>query len=174
MGPRALARARWRDTGSGVCADAGVTFCRTATLGARARRRRAELRAVGAMAPLDAITTELRARDTQDETRGLAPLRRAPGAIELDTSDLTADQVVEQMAAVVERYRGDAGSRPDVPPASNRLYTVLKILAAGSLRTLFRLESTGRENIPATGPVPLVAKHPSPPEPPAVGARARP
>jgi len=132
----------------------------------------ARVTSVGAMAPLDAITTELRARDTQDETRELAPLRKAPGAIELDTSDLTADQVVEQMAAVVERYRGDAGSRPDVPPASNRLYTVLKILAVGTLRTLFRLESTGRENIPATGPVLLVANHSSLLDPPVIGGAA--
>ena len=161
-----------RDTGTVVCPDAEVKFYLTATLEARARRRRAELSAVGAMAPLDAITTELRARDTQDETRELAPLRKAPGAIELDTSDLTADQVVEQMAAVVERYRGDAGSRPDVPPASNRLYTVLKILAVGTLRTLFRLESTGRENIPATGPVLLVANHSSLLDPPVIGGAA--
>src|SRR5438034_3959246 len=161
-----------RDTGTVVCPDAEVKFYLTATLEARARRRRAELSAVGAMAPLAAITTELRARDTQDETRELAPLRKAPGAIELDTSDLTADQVVEQMAAVVERYRGDAGSRPDVPPASNRLYTVLKILAVGTLRTLFRLESTGRENIPATGPVLLVANHSSLLDPPVIGGAA--
>ena len=161
-----------RDTGTVVCPDAEVKFYLTATLEARARRRRAELSAVGAMAPLDAITTELRARDTQDETRELAPLRKAPGAIELDTSDLTADQVVQQMAAVVERYRGDAGSRPDVPPASNRLYTVLKILAVGTLRTLFRLESTGRENIPATGPVLLVANHSSLLDPPVIGGAA--
>jgi len=155
-----------RDTGTVVCPDAEVKFYLTATLDARARRRRAELSAVGATAALDAITRELRARDTQDETRALAPLRKAPGAIELDTSDLTAEQVVERMAAAV------AGPRADGPPDANRLYTVLRLLAVGAMRTLFRLESTGRENIPATGPVLLVANHSSLLDPPLIGGAA--
>ena len=157
-----------RDTGTVVCPDAEVKFYLTATLEARARRRRAELSAVGATAPLDAITSELRARDTQDETRELAPLRKAPGAIEVDTSDLTAEQVVERMAAEVERYQG-AG---DVPPPANRLYTVMKAIAVGLMRTMFRLKSTGRENIPATGPVLLVANHSSLLDPPLIGGAA--
>ena len=80
-----------RDTGTVVCPDAEVKFYLTASLEARARRRQAELAAAGTPVALDAITAELSARDTQDQTRELAPLRKPPGAIELDTSDLTAD-----------------------------------------------------------------------------------
>ncbi len=90
-----------RDTGTVVCPDAEVKFFLTASLGARARRRQAELAAAGTPVALDAITAELRARDTQDETRELSPLRRAPDAIELDTSDLTAEQVVERLLATI-------------------------------------------------------------------------
>jgi cytidylate kinase len=79
-----------RDTGTVVCPDAEVKFFLTASLDARARRRQAELAAAATSAPLDAITRELAARDRQDETRELAPLRRAEGAIEIDTSDLSA------------------------------------------------------------------------------------
>src|SRR5437899_9739859 len=92
-----------RDTGTVVCPEAEVKFFLTASLDARARRRHAELASAGTPVPLDAITAELRARDTQDETRALAPLRRAPDSIELDTSDLTSDQVVERLLASITR-----------------------------------------------------------------------
>jgi len=92
-----------RDTGTVVWPEAEVKFFLTASLEARARRRHAELIARGVWRPLGAVREELRARDEQDTTRALAPLRRAPGAIELDTSDLTMDEVVERMLAEVER-----------------------------------------------------------------------
>src|SRR5207248_6793164 len=92
-----------RDTGTVVCPDAEVKFFLTASLPARARRRHAELLAQGIARPLAAVREELRARDTQDTTRALAPLRKAPDAIELDTSELTEDEVVERMLAEVER-----------------------------------------------------------------------
>src|SRR5216684_7280182 len=90
-----------RDTGTVVCPDAEVKFYVTASLEARARRRQAELAAAGTSVSLAAITSELAARDTQDETRELAPLRKPEGAIELDTSDLTANQVVERLLATI-------------------------------------------------------------------------
>ena len=65
-----------RDTGTVVCPDAEVKFYLTASLEARARRRQAELAAAGTSVSLAAITSELAARDKQDETRELAPLRR--------------------------------------------------------------------------------------------------
>ena len=158
-----------RDTGTVVCPDAEVKFYLTASLEARARRRRAELAAAGTPAPLDAITVELRARDTQDETRALAPLRKAPDAIEVDTSDLTVEQVVERLLEPIERRRGGAGQVASAPPG-NRLYTVLRIPTVGIARTMFRLESRGRENVPATGPVLLVANHSSLLDPPLIGS----
>jgi cytidylate kinase len=92
-----------RDTGTVVCPDAEVKFFLTASLPARARRRHAELLAQGIARPLAEVLEELRARDAQDTTRALAPLRKAPDAIELDTSELTEDEVVERMLAEVER-----------------------------------------------------------------------
>ena len=44
-------------------------------------------------------------QDERDSGRAVAPLRRAEDAIEIDTSDLTPDQVIDRMAAIV-RSRG--------------------------------------------------------------------
>ncbi len=99
-----------RDTGTVVCPDAEVKFYLTASLDTRARRRWMELRAQGAPVTLDAVRTDVAARDAQDSNRELAPLRRAPDAIEVDTTDLTVDEVVAAMVSAVEqRQRGAAG-----------------------------------------------------------------
>src|SRR6185369_5380082 len=78
-----------RDTGTVVAPDAEVKFYLDASLDERARRRQLELRARGA----------------QDSSRALAPLRKAADAIEIDTTGLTVDQVVAQLADRVERRR---------------------------------------------------------------------
>jgi cytidylate kinase len=157
-----------RDTGTIVFPDAEVKFFVTASIDARARRRQAELAATGTPAPLDAIRAELRARDTQDETRELAPLRKAADAIEVDTSDLTVEQVVERLLRTIEQ-RGGTGQVTAGPPV-NRLYAVLRVPAVVIARTMFRLESRGRENVPATGAVLLAANHSSVLDPPLIGS----
>jgi cytidylate kinase len=153
-----------RDTGTVVCPDAEVKFYLTASLEARARRRQAELAAAGTPVELAAITSELAARDRQDETRELAPLRKPPGAIELDTSDLSANEVVERLLAAIQHPKvvGDA-------PAWNRFYAFMRFLAVVLMRLLFRLEAVGRENIPERGPVLLVSNHSSVLDPPLIG-----
>ena len=102
-----------RDTGTVVCPDAEVKFYLTATLDTRARRRFAELAAQGAQVTLDAVRAEVAARDAQDSGRELAPLRKAPDAIEVDTTALTPEQVVDVMARAVERHRAERGSIVD-------------------------------------------------------------
>jgi cytidylate kinase len=91
-----------RDTGTVVCPDADVKFYLDASDDARARRRQAELAARGASVDLDVVREEIALRDRQDTTRALAPLRRAPDAIMVDTTDLDAEQVVEQMLKAIE------------------------------------------------------------------------
>jgi len=94
-----------RDTGTVVCPDAEVKFFLDAATETRARRRQAELTAAGRTAPLDTVRDEIRVRDAQDSTRALAPLRKAPDAIDVDTSDRTADEVMAVMLEAVERHR---------------------------------------------------------------------
>jgi cytidylate kinase len=94
-----------RDTGTVVCPDAEVKVFLTASLESRARRRQAELAAMGVAADLEAVRAEVRARDRQDTGRALAPLTAAADAITLDTSDLTVAEVVGRIVDAVERCR---------------------------------------------------------------------
>lgn len=91
-----------RDTGTVVWPEAEVKFFLQASDTARARRRQAELAARGAPVDLDVVREEIALRDRQDTTRELAPLRKAPDAITLDTTDLDVDQVVDTMLRAIE------------------------------------------------------------------------
>lgn len=150
-----------RDTGTVVCPQADVKFFLTASLESRARRRHAELAAQGISADLDVVRDDIKDRDRQDTTRALAPLVKAPDAIEIDTSDLTIEAVVERMLAAVDARRPTAPYR--------RFYAGMRMLALGVMRALFRLEARGTEHVPSRGPVLLVSNHSSVLDPPLVG-----
>jgi len=96
-----------RDTGTVVCPEAEVKFYLDASLEERARRRQAELRTRGIDLEPEAARREIAARDAQDSSRALAPLRRAPDAVEVDTTGLSVDQVVTALAEAIERRRRD-------------------------------------------------------------------
>ena len=90
-----------RDIGTVVFPAAPVKLFLTASPEIRAERRRSELIAggehVGAAETLQAIV----ARDAYDSQRAVAPLRRAADAVELDTSGLDVEQVVEAARQLV-------------------------------------------------------------------------
>jgi CMP/dCMP kinase len=88
--------AEGRDIGTVVVPDAALKVFLTATAEERARRRARELGADEAT-----VLRDQALRDAQDSTREHSPLRLAPGAIELDTTGLSVDDVVERIAALV-------------------------------------------------------------------------
>jgi cytidylate kinase len=161
-----------RDTGTVVCPDAEVKVFLTASLDCRVRRRHAELAAEGRAVDLAALRAEVETRDAQDTTRALAPLVKAPDAIEVDTTDLTIDEVVERLAQAVERRRPGAAEGPTADDAAWRLYAWLKPLAVALFRGYWRLEARGRERVPTRGPLILVSNHSSVIDPPLIGAAA--
>ncbi len=79
-----------RDVGTVVLPDATVKLFVTASPEARARRRWLELRERGIDASLAAVRADMDARDTRDAERAAAPLRPAPEALALDTTDMDA------------------------------------------------------------------------------------
>jgi cytidylate kinase len=94
-----------RDTGTVVCPEAEVKFYLDASLETRARRRQAEFAERGVAMDLEAVRAEIAARDHQDTTRALAPLAKAVDAVEVDTTAMSVDQVVDYMYEIVERRR---------------------------------------------------------------------
>jgi cytidylate kinase len=91
-----------RDIGTVVAPDADVKVFLTARPRERARRRALELGG-----DPEQVLAELRRRDERDSTRADSPLRPAPGAFTLDTSDLSLEAVVSRIA---ELGRTAAGS----------------------------------------------------------------
>ena len=92
-----------RDIGTVVFPDADVKFFLDASAEERGRRRYVELKEKGMDVDLATITEEIRVRDQQDSTRALAPLRQAPDALYVDSSDLALDAVVRTLLAQIEK-----------------------------------------------------------------------
>ena len=85
-----------RDITTAVFPDSPARFYLTASAEARAMRRQKEEVEKGiATQSAEAVKASLLARDAIDSTRKYAPLRKADGAIEIDSSDLTLEQVVD-------------------------------------------------------------------------------
>lgn len=85
-----------RDITTAVFPDSPARFYLTASAEARAMRRQKEEVEKGiANQSAAAVKASLLARDAIDSTRKYAPLRKADGAIEIDSSDLTLEQVVD-------------------------------------------------------------------------------
>jgi len=89
-----------RDIGTVVFPDAEAKVFLTAATEVRAGRRVDELRARGITADPDLTLAEVRARDDQDASRPIAPLRPAPDSILLDTTELGIEQVLERLVHI--------------------------------------------------------------------------
>lgn len=81
-----------RDIGTVVLPDAEVKIFLTADETVRAQRRCLELEQRGTPKPFDEVLAEIRERDYNDSHRAAAPLRRADGAVLVDTSELDFEQ----------------------------------------------------------------------------------
>jgi cytidylate kinase len=97
-----LAKGDWvvegRDIGTVVAPDAAVKVFVTASPEERARRRAAELGS-----DFETVLRDQALRDAADESREHSPLIAAPGAVQLDTTELSLDEVVERVVALVHQ-----------------------------------------------------------------------
>jgi cytidylate kinase len=91
-----------RDMGTAVFPDAVLKVFLTASVEERARRRHKQLIDKGIHANLRALSRDLADRDARDSARAAAPLKPATDALQLDSSDLSIDQVV---ATIVGWFR---------------------------------------------------------------------
>ncbi|MDB5841461.1 MAG: Cytidylate kinase [Herminiimonas sp.] len=86
-----------RDMGTVVFPHAQLKVFLTASVETRAERRYKQLIGKGFSANMDDLLKDLTERDARDANRSVAPLKPADGAYMLDTSDMTADEAVEQV-----------------------------------------------------------------------------
>lgn len=90
-----------RDMGTVVFPDAALKIYLTASVEVRAQRRYKQLIDKGIHANLRALSRELEERDRRDATRSVAPLKPAQDAVQIDSSSLSIDQVVD---LIVKQY----------------------------------------------------------------------
>ncbi len=83
-----------RDIGTIILPEATLKVFLVADPKVRAERRRMELESNGVSLPLDAVLKEIQTRDSNDRNRALAPLVKAPDALELDNSRMTVEESV--------------------------------------------------------------------------------
>lgn len=146
-----------RDMGTVVFPDAELKIFLTARPEVRAERRLKELLAkfpdLGQTLSFDTLLKEMKERDETDTTRKASPLKQAPDAILIDTSFLSAAQVVEKIVSLQKKIKKEKrGPR--------LLYRTCLFLARCYFKLFFRLEVIGIENVKAGAGL-LVSNHTS-------------
>lgn len=94
-----------RDICTTVLPNAEIKIFMSASAKARAQRRYDEYISKGVEADYDTIYNDIVARDYQDSHRAVSPLRKAGDAIEVDTSELTIEQVVETIQKIINENK---------------------------------------------------------------------
>jgi cytidylate kinase len=100
-----------RDIGTTVLPDADLKIFLTASPEARAARRSGELKGADVAATQQALIK----RDAADSSRKTSPLAKADDAVEVDTTDLTLDQVIECVVTLVEERRSRDAAQVEGP-----------------------------------------------------------
>lgn len=91
-----------RDTTTVTAPDAQVRVFLTASVQERARRRHSEFVSKGIERSLQEIQDQIEARDHRDSNRADSPLTVSPGVLLIDSSELTIDEVVDEVKRVAE------------------------------------------------------------------------
>jgi cytidylate kinase len=98
-----------RDIGTVICPQAEVKIFVTASPEVRAGRRAKEYRAAGQQIDDDTVLADIKKRDARDMGRAAAPLKQAPDAHLLDTSDMDISTAIRAAIAIVEATRAGRG-----------------------------------------------------------------
>ena len=92
-----------RDMGTVVFPDAALKIFLTASVEERARRRYKQLMDKGMDATMATLLQDIRERDERDSSRAAAPLRQSADAVLLDTTQMSVDEVAEQVLALYKK-----------------------------------------------------------------------
>jgi small subunit ribosomal protein S1 len=92
-----------RDIGTVVLPDANLKVFLTASPEVRAQRRAKEIIDAGGSVDINVILEEIKARDFKDSNREIAPLKQADDAILLDTSNLSFEEVIQEIINLINK-----------------------------------------------------------------------
>lgn len=96
-----------RDIGTVVLPNAEVKIYLNADVEERARRRLKDFSAQGKTETLENVIEQIKQRDHNDMTREYNPLRKADGAVEIDTTGMTAEEAAEAVLNIVYEKTGE-------------------------------------------------------------------
>ena len=91
-----------RDIGTNILPNAQAKIYLTASSKVRANRRFLELQAKGVECDIDQIEKDIIERDERDMNREIAPLKQAPDAVYVDSSDMTVEEVKKRIISIVK------------------------------------------------------------------------
>ncbi len=169
-----------RDIGTVVLPDADVKIFLTATAEKRAERRFKELQEKGDKSTYEEVLRDIEQRDYNDTHREIAPLKKADDAVEIDSSELTLEQSIDEVCRVIEETlkkksadinksdnlekskKTDRKTReiaPVRPIKKDRKlghfhmfwYTVLRVIVNAIYHIYYDISFEGTENIPKDG-----------------------
>ena len=92
-----------RDIGTVVLPNADLKIFLTASPEVRAQRRAKEIIDAGGSVDINVILEEIKARDFKDSNREIAPLKQADDAILLDTSNLSFEEVIQEIINLINK-----------------------------------------------------------------------
>ena len=107
--------AEGRDMGTHVFADAEVKVFLDASPTVRARRRFRDLQSRDMAVSWETTVSDLNNRDSSDTNRAAAPLRPSPDATIIDTTDLSASQVIDEILGLITQRQTRSRSDPAPP-----------------------------------------------------------
>lgn len=100
-----------RDIGTVVFPDADVKIFLTATPEVRAKRRCLENKELGIESDYDTVLEEIKARDYKDSHRAIAPLRKADDAILVDSTNMTMEEVTQEILKLINERLSKNGKQ---------------------------------------------------------------
>jgi cytidylate kinase len=105
-----------RDMGTVIFPDATLKIFLTATPEERARRRYKQLKDKGLDAKIYDLVKDIAERDARDSARAAAPLKSAPDAVALDTTDMSIEAVVERVWMLLRERFGESSCANEFAP----------------------------------------------------------
>ena len=158
-----------RDQGTVAFPNAKFKFYLEASPETRAQRRFQQLQQQGRKdVTYPQILADQQKRDQSDAQRQVGPMKPAPDAQIIDTSDLNIEQVVDKLHQIITAETAFTELPQDTRITAPRFYENVRNwyrFTRSTVRNIFRLIYTvkvyGRDNIPETGPVLLVCNHQS-------------